>query len=341
MSYPAIEENISLKPYNTFGIDAKAKYFVRLSAEEHLSWLTEQEIFKNNQILWLGGGSNMLLTQDFDGTVVKIEFKGITISESKNGYSLVTAKAGENWHQFVQYCIKHNLGGLENLSLIPGNVGTAPIQNIGAYGVEIKDRFHHLKAFDLETKSFVEFDAETCDFGYRDSIFKRAGKGRYIVTEVTFRLTSGEHQLNTSYGAITTEMEAQQLPETIEGISKAVVAIRQSKLPDPKEIGNSGSFFKNPVVPKSQAQTLKSKFPELVSYDVGLDQVKLAAGWLIEQSGMKGFRDGDAGVHKRQALVLVNYGRASGSEIVKMAELVQEKVLEKFGVKLEAEVNII
>ena len=336
-----IEEHISLKPYNTFGLNAKARYFTRLTAEEQLPELIQTEVFKSNKVLWLGGGSNMLLTQDFNGLVVKLDLKGINIQPAEEGFAIITSYAGENWHDFVQYCIAQNLGGLENLSLIPGNVGTTPVQNIGAYGVEIKDHFYQLKAFDVETNRFVSFNAKACNFGYRDSVFKHEGKGRFIVTQVSFKLTTTNHKLNTSYGAITAEMEKQGLPLTIEGVSKAVIAIRQSKLPHPKEIGNSGSFFKNPVVSAEKADALKQEFPELVSYEVGYGQVKLAAGWLIEQSGMKGYRNGDAGVHTRQALVLVNYGEAQGQDLVKMAELVQQKVYNKFGVNLEAEVNII
>lgn len=268
--------------------------------------------------------------------------KGISIADSDNEYTLVKAGAGEVWHEFVLHCIDHNLGGIENLSLIPGSVGASPMQNIGAYGVEIKDVFVELEALNIETKQVEVFKHEDCQFGYRESVFKRALKGKYIILNVTYRLTNKGHQLKTSYGAIQGELEARKIDSpTIKDISDVVIAIRQSKLPDPKEIGNAGSFFKNPVVEREVLNQILEEYPDAPNYPAPNGQVKLAAGWLIDQAGWKGKTFNQYGVHKKQALVLVNYENASGNDIFQLSEEILRDILNKFGVKLEREVNII
>ena len=331
-----IQQNISLKKYNTFGIDAIAKQFITANSIKEL-----QEIITNkNDIFLLGGGSNMLLTSNISKLVVHLNLKGIIVNDTAKNEVFVTAEAGENWHDFVIWCISQNYGGLENLSLIPGNVGASPIQNIGAYGVEIKDTFHQLEAIEIETGKIKTFDKEACNFGYRNSVFKNELKGKYIIVNVTFKLTKNKHQLNISYGAIKNYLNDIEHP-TLKEISDAVISIRQSKLPDPKEIGNSGSFFKNPVISKMDFDKLQKKYPEIPSYFVSESEIKIPAGWLIEQCGFKGKRFGEAGVHKNQALVLINYGNATGKEIFKLAQKIQETVKKTFNIDLEIEVNII
>lgn len=335
------QRDISLKPYNTFGLDEKASYFVRIQREAQLEELVNHPIYREHDKLWLGGGSNMLLSKTFEGLVVKLEFKGHSLEVLSDDEALVWAAGGENWHELVQWTIANGLGGLENLSLIPGNAGTAPIQNIGAYGVELKDHFESLRAFDLQEKKWCSFNREACQFAYRQSIFKSLLKGRYVISGIRLKLSRRHHQLRTDYGAIGAKLEEMGLQPSIESISRAVIAIRQSKLPDPAEIGNSGSFFKNPIVSNKDHQRLLKDYPDLVAYPLGDDQVKLAAGWLIERAGWKGYRKGDAGVHNKQALVLVNYGKAKGSEITALAKAIQDSVYRTFAVALEAEVNII
>ena len=333
-----IKKNISLKPYNTFGIDVTAKEFIEVDTLDDLKDVTKQY----NNFFVLGGGSNLLLTKDLKIPVVKINLKGITIISENDDVVLIKANAGENWHHFVLWCLNHNYGGLENLSLIPGNVGTAPMQNIGAYGVEIKDTLFQLEAFEINTGFIKKFSNSNCNFGYRNSIFKNKKKGKYIITSVIFKLTKKEHTINTSYGAIKSELDKKNIKTpTIKDVSDAVIAIRQSKLPDPKEIGNSGSFFKNPVISIKQFNELKKQYPEIPSYPVSYNEVKVPAGWLVEQCGFKGKRFGDAGIHKKQALVLVNYGNATGKEIFELAKKIQQTVFDNFGVKIELEVNII
>ena len=335
-----IRQNISLKPYNTFGIDASAKYFVSVSSIDELKKVLELKEYPNKFIL--GGGSNMLLTSDIDALVIHVNLKGIEIISENNGTVIVKANAGENWHEFVLWCLKHDFGGIENLSLIPGNVGSAPIQNIGAYGVELKDVFLSCEAIDLKSCSLKTFSKEDCKFGYRESIFKHEAKGQYIITSVTLQLTSNCHKLYTSYGAITSQLQEMNIVNpTIQDISKAVIAIRQSKLPDPKKIGNSGSFFKNPVISIQQFDDLKAIFPEIPSYVVSEKEIKVPAGWLIEKAGFKGKTFGNYGVHKKQALVLVNYGNAKGKDILKLARLIQKTVNRIFNIEIETEVNII
>lgn len=334
-----IQKHVSLKPYNTFGIDVKAESFALVQTLDDLI-----SVLKTNpsKLLILGGGSNVLLTKNFEGLVLHIGLKGIEVLTKKNNTTLVKVEAGENWHYFVLWCLEHHLGGLENLSLIPGNVGAAPIQNIGAYGVELKDTFVSCEALNLKTLESETFSNSDCNFGYRNSIFKSKYKGQYIITSVTFELTHSAHELKTSYGAISTELESMNIENpTIQDISKAVIAIRQSKLPDPKKLGNSGSFFKNPVVSKTQFETLQKEFPQMPSYPVSENEVKIPAGWLIEMAGFKGKTFGNYGVHKHQALVLVNYGGASGLDILKLAQLVQKTIQTIFDIHLDAEVNIL
>jgi UDP-N-acetylmuramate dehydrogenase len=338
---PSIEERVALLNYNTFGLAAEARYFFRLQKLEDLIWLAKQEEYKTLPILWLGGGSNILLTQDFDGLVIKVDLLGISLEVISEDESLFSAFSGENWHEFVVASLDNNLGGLENLSLIPGNVGTAPIQNIGAYGVEVKDHLESIEAVDLKDNSLKIFSAEECKFAYRDSIFKSAAKGRFLIVKVTFRLRQRNHKLRMDYGAIKAELNQRELEPNIHNISQAIIAIRSSKLPNPAEIGNSGSFFKNPVVSQEQYLELKAKFPEIVAYPATNQQMKLAAGWLIEKAGWKGFRRGDAGVHNKQALVLVNYGSAKGAEIKFLAEEILHSIYSTFAVQLEMEVNLI
>jgi UDP-N-acetylmuramate dehydrogenase len=335
-----ITHNISLKPYNTFGIDAKAKHFVSVSSIDELKKVLELPEYPEKLIL--GGGSNMLLTKNQDLLVVHITIKGISIVSEDNDSVLVKANAGENWHEFVLYCIDKDFGGIENLSLIPGNVGSAPIQNIGAYGVELKDTFFSCEAMSLETKKIETFTKEDCHFDYRNSIFKQEAKGKYIITSVTFKLSKHNHQLHINYGTISSQLEAMNISNpTIQDISKAVIDIRTQKLPNPKEIGNSGSFFKNPVITKSHYQALLENFNDMPSYAVSDNEVKVPAGWLIEKAGFKGKRFGDYGVHKHQALVLVNYGNAKGEDILKLAELIQKTIKRLFDISIEAEVNIL
>ena len=331
-----IQQNISLKQYNTFGINAIAKRFVSVNSLKELTAIIALE----KDVFLLGGGSNMLLTSDIEKLVLHLNLKGIIVNDTEKDSVFVTAETGEDWHQFVLWCISQNYGGLENLSLIPGNVGTSPIQNIGAYGVEIKDTFQQLEAIEVATGNVKTFSKEECNFGYRNSIFKNELKGKYIIVSVTFKLTKNNHILNTSYGAINTFLEGVKNP-TIKTISDAVISIRQSKLPDPKEIGNSGSFFKNPIISKGEFIILKEKHPEIPHYIISENCIKIPAGWLIEQSGFKGKRYGDAGVHHKQALVLVNYNNATGKEIIELAKKIQKKIKSMFNINLDIEVNII
>lgn len=333
-----IQTNFSLKNYNTFGIAAKAKSFVEVQNTTELAAILKE----NQDIFILGGGSNMLLTQNIEKLVVHVNLKGISLIQEDENNVWVTANAGENWHEFVMWCLEHNFGGIENLSLIPGNVGTTPIQNIGAYGVEIKDTMAYCEAMEITTQQIKQFSNQECQFAYRESVFKNELKNQYIITSVTFKLTKSKHQKNTSYGAIEAELAHKNIQNpTIKDISNAVIAIRQSKLPDPKELGNSGSFFKNPIIAKSLYEKASQQFPEMPHYTVSETEVKVPAGWLIEQAGFKGKRFGDAGIHKNQALVLVNYGNATGAEILAVSKNIQATILAKFGIAIEAEVNII
>jgi len=332
-----IQHNISLKPYHTFGIDVSAKQFAPFTSAADMQALLHQN---QEQLLILGGGSNILFTKNFDGLVLRNELKGIELVKEDADDYYVKAAAGEVWHSFVQYCIQHNYAGIENLSLIPGNVGASPMQNIGAYGVEIKDVFHELEAYHIKDRQFRTFSLEECQFGYRESVFKRAYKDQYIITSVTYRLRK-QPLFNTSYGAIEQELEKMQVTSlSIKAISEAVIRIRTSKLPDPKEIGNAGSFFKNPTIPTAQYEALKQQHPAIPGYPAANDQTKVAAGWLIEQCGWKGYRKGDAGCHAKQALVLVNYGHATGAEIFDLSTAIVDSIRQQFNITLEREVNI-
>jgi UDP-N-acetylmuramate dehydrogenase len=336
-----ILENVSLKHLNTFGIEAHAKFFVEINSINDLQELIHNKIFRDSEKLIVGGGSNMLFTKNFEGMVLKNNLKGIKVVKEENDFVEVQSAAGEVWHDFVMWCIDKNYGGLENLSLIPGCVGASPMQNIGAYGVEIKDVFSELEAFDIITGQKQIFNKAQCKFGYRESVFKHELKNKFIITAVTFRL-SKKPKINTSYGAIEAELQNMKVKDPgIKDVSQAVINIRSSKLPDPKVIGNAGSFFKNPEVDKTVYQNLKVRFSGLVAYEMESGKYKLAAGWLIEKSGLKGFMSGNAAVHDKQALVLVNKGSATGKEIYALSEHVLQTVFSKFGVKLEREVNII
>ncbi|CAM1341179.1 UDP-N-acetylmuramate dehydrogenase [Tenacibaculum aestuarii] len=333
-----IQKNIPLKEYNTFGINVNAKRFVSVTSVYQLQQLLKEE----KDIFLISGGSNMLLTKDIDTLVVHIDIKGISIDRENHNDIYITANAGESWHEFVLWCVSQGYGGLENLSLIPGNVGTCPIQNIGAYGVEVKDTISKVEAIEIETGKLVSFSAEECQFGYRNSIFKNEAKGKYVLTSVSFQLTKNNHNLNTSYGAIESELSSKDITNpTIKDVSDAVIAIRQSKLPDPKKIGNSGSFFKNPVISKEHFEKLQTAFPNIPSYVISDTEIKVPAGWLIEQIGFKGKRFGDYGVHEKQALVLVNYGGATGKKIYELAQKIQHTIKKTFDIDLEIEVNII
>lgn len=336
-----ISENVLLQPFNTFGIQANARYFASFSSAEELTQILSNPALKGLPHMILGGGSNMLFTKDFDGILLKNEIKGIEVIGEDDAYVYVKAGAGESWHGFVMDCISHDRAGLENLSLIPGNVGASPMQNIGAYGVEIKDSFYELEALHLEDFQVQTFNNADCEFGYRESVFKRKYKGQFAIISVTFRLNKNPHY-NIKYGAIEEELKRMEVTElSIQAISQAVINIRSSKLPNPKEIGNAGSFFKNPTIDALTYERLKAEFPHIVAYPVDGGHYKLAAGWMIEQCGWKGFRQGDAGVHAKQALVLVNYGKASGADIYNLSQQVLDSVHQKFGVDLEREVNII
>ncbi|MFD2999422.1 UDP-N-acetylmuramate dehydrogenase [Pontibacter toksunensis] len=336
-----LQSDFPLKQYNTFGIDARAKLFARFESVEELQALLKMPEIQKEEKLVLGGGSNLLFTKDFDGVVLQNGIKGIKVLREDETHVYVEAGGGEIWHTFVLYALQQNYGGVENLSLIPGTVGAAPLQNIGAYGVELKDTFHELEAVHLQTGEVQIFDNATCKFGYRESIFKNDLKGQYVVTSVVFRLNK-KHTLNTSYGAITTTLEEMQVQQpSIQDISAAVCHIRQSKLPDPSQIGNAGSFFKNPEIPLEQYQQLKEQYPAIPSYPVSETTVKVPAGWLIEQCGWKGKVLGNYGVHKNQALVLVNYGGAKGEQVRQLAYDIITSVEQKFGIQLHPEVNIL
>mgnify|MGYP006071307325 FL=1 len=315
-----------------------AKEFASIESKQDLA-----KILKTNlsNLLVLGGGSNMLLTKDVDALVLHINIKGIEVVSVYENNVRVRVAAGENWHEFVSWCLDKNYGGVENLSLIPGNVGTAPIQNIGAYGVELKDTFISCEAMNIQTQELRTFTKEECDFGYRNSIFKEELKGQYIITSVIFELTSLQHTIKTNYGAIKSELKNDGIENpTIQDISKAVISIRNSKLPNPKVLGNSGSFFKNPVISCSEFELLKIQFPKIPYYKVSETNVKIPAGWLIETAGFKGKTFGNYGVHNKQALVLVNYGNASGKDILELSKKIQEAILIVFDIVLESEVNI-
>lgn len=337
-----MKKGFSLRGYNTFGIEVCAKYFAKFNSVEELQELNEQQTTNNKQqTLILGGGSNILFTGNYDGLVLKNEMKGLEVVKEDEENIYIRAGAGENWHQFVMYCVDNNYGGVENLSLIPGNVGASPMQNIGAYGVEIKEVFHELEALHLEEKSVVKFSLPGCEFGYRESVFKKKFKDQFVILNVTYRL-SKIPKFNTSYHALQEELEKMKISElTVKAISQAVINIRKSKLPDPAKIGNAGSFFKNPEISKKQVEDLQMIYPQIPFYQMTDVVYKIPAAWLIEQCGWKGYRKGDAGCHEMQPLVLVNYSHASGKEIYELSEAIKISVKEKFNIELTREVNII
>lgn len=333
-----IEKNIPLQAFNTFGFNETAEEFARFNSSEELTELLQHN--KNKPLFILGGGSNILLTKKVEGLVLKNDIKGIKIIEENDDFVIVESGAGEIWHNFVVHCIKQNWSGLENLSLIPGSVGASPMQNIGAYGVEIKDVFAYLLAYNIASEEIEKFDAEQCKFGYRESIFKQSLKGKYVICYVAFKL-SKQAIKNTTYGAIEDELNKMGISDpSIQDISKAVIAIRQSKLPDPALIGNAGSFFKNPIVPETIVDTLKEIYPDIPNYPNVTGMRKLAAGWLIEKAGWKGKSYGNYGVHKNQALVLVNYGGSTGKEVFDLSSEIIRDIKTKFNIELEREVNI-
>ena len=338
-----IQENVDLALLNTFGIQATARYFTSIQHSDQLKALLELNILTSHPKLVLGGGSNVLFTKNiFEGIVIKNEIKGIEKVRQDEDHVWLKVGAGEAWHDFVLHCVEQNFGGVENLSLIPGSVGAAPMQNIGAYGVEVKDVIESVGIFDFTTDTFSEIKKDDCHFGYRESMFKHEGRNRYFITYVTFKLSSRNHKYNTEYGAIKdilTKMNINEL--SLKAVSDAVIAIRQSKLPDPTRIGNAGSFFKNPTIPLLQYQKLKEVREAIPMYPADTTHVKVPAGWLIEQCGWKGKRLHNIGVHAHQALVLVNYGGGDGHEIFELATSIQQSVQEKFGIHLQMEVNII
>jgi UDP-N-acetylmuramate dehydrogenase len=336
-----IRENYSLKSLNTFGIKVDAKYFTEVASLQDIIDINHFISEKQVPYLALGGGSNILFTKDFEGLIIKIDLKGIELVNEDSVHYYVKAMAGENWDDFVKYCVERNFAGLENLSLIPGNVGASPIQNIGAYGVEMKDVFHELEIYNLHTGNLTVMKANECRFEYRNSIFKNELRGKAFILSVTFRLYRAP-VFRTEYGAIKDELNKMGVKElSIQNIRNAVINIRRSKLPDPSEIGNAGSFFKNPTVSAKVHYELKNQFPQIVSFPQPGGTCKLAAGWLIEQCGWKGKRFGDAGVHQKQALVIVNYGNAIGKEILELAAEIKKSVSDRFGVEIEMEVNIV
>ncbi len=334
-----IRKEYSLKKHNTFGIDVTAKEFIIFESEEDVTnWLKDSNPALDN-ILILGGGSNFLFTKDLDRTILFPAIKGIEVTKETDEHVYIQVGAGEIWDDLVDYCVQKNWGGIENLSLIPGTVGAAPVQNIGAYGIEVKDVFHELEAVELSTAQKSTFSKSDCGLSYRNSFFKLQGHRRFIVTKVTLRLNK-QPQANLSYRSLNQFFEGKETP-TIQEVRQAIIDIRNSKLPEPTIVGNAGSFFKNPIVDQRTLNSLLKKHPDIVHYPLSTGEVKLAAGWLIEKVGLKGFRIGDAGVYDKQALVLVNYGNAQGHEILDVAWRIRSTVLKEFGVFLEPEVNII
>ncbi|TAE51139.1 MAG: UDP-N-acetylmuramate dehydrogenase [Bacteroidetes bacterium] len=336
---PRLQENVSLLPYNTFGIEASTRWWMEVTSEAEAVEFVVDNLHARRPVLPLGGGSNLLFTRDFEGLVLKMGIMGREIVSEDAHEVIVKAGAGENWHELVRWTIGHGWGGIENLSLIPGTLGAAPIQNIGAYGIELKDVFHSLEAIHLETGQIHHFGAADCRFGYRDSVFKRELKGKYLISQVSLRL-SKQPVLHTDYGDIRQELERLGGVPDVKKVSEAVCTIRRSKLPDPREVGNAGSFFKNPVISQAHFDELKGQYPDMPAF-VQADGVKVPAAWLIQTCGWKGRRMGNYGVHDRQALVLVNYGGAQGADIYELSSQILASVQQQFGIALEREVNII
>ena len=334
-------ENYPLIKLNTFGIDVKAKYFTSINTVNELIEIKKSEKFKDHELLILGGGSNILFTKDFNGLVILNNIKGKEIVDQNDDSIILKIGAGENWHELVMYCVDNGWGGIENLSLIPGNTGTAPMQNIGAYGVEIKETFVELEALEISSGKIVKFSNSECEFGYRESVFKNKMKNKYIILNITLELNKNPI-LNINYGDIKAILETKKIETPkIKDVSNAIISIRQRKLPDPKKIGNSGSFFKNPIIDINLLKLIEEKYPNVVSYKINENEFKIAAGWIIEKAGWKGKKFNNFGVHENQALVLVNYGLANGKEIFNLSEKIILDIKEKFGITLEREVNII
>ena len=336
-----IYEDFTLLNYNTFGVESNSKYYIDISSEEALRNVSKLNHFKKNPVLILGGGSNILFTKNFDGLVISNNIRGREIIFQNSDYVYLKVGAGENWHDLVMYCVDKGWGGIENLSLIPGNTGTAPMQNIGAYGVEIKETFLELEAFEIKTGKTIKFLKSDCNFGYRESIFKNEKKNQYVILNITLKLNK-KPEINISYGDVIKILEDNNIKNpTIKDVSNAIISIRKLKLPDPNKIGNCGSFFKNPIIEKNQLKIIQKKYPNIVYYKINESKVKIAAGWLIEKAGWKGKTFNNYGVHKNQALVLVNYGNAKGSEIYELSEKIIVDIYQKFQISLEREVNII
>lgn len=334
-------ENYPLIKLNTFGIDVKAKYFTSINTVNELIEIKKSEKFKDHELLILGGGSNILFTKDFNGLVILNNIKGKEIVDQNDDSIILKIGAGENWHELVMYCVDNGWGGIENLSLIPGNTGTAPMQNIGAYGVEIKETFVELEALEISSGKIVKFSNSECEFGYRESVFKNKMKNKYIILNITLELNKNPI-LNINYGDVKAILETKKIETpTIKDVSNAIISIRQRKLPDPKKIGNSGSFFKNPIIDINLLKLIEGTYPNVVSYKINENEFKIAAGWMIEKAGWKGKKFNNFGVHENQALVLVNYGLANGKEIFNLSEKIILDIKEKFGITLEREVNII
>jgi len=335
------KQNVSLKPFNTFGIDITSRYFAEINVEDDYQKLLSSPLLKENRLLIIGEGSNILFSNDFEGLVVKINTKGIEILAEDADEVTIKVQAGENWNDFVKFCISKKYTGIENLSMIPGNVGGSPVQNIGAYGVEVKDAIQEVEVLEIETGEKTIFSNAECKFGYRNSIFKNELKNKFIITSVTFKL-SKKACFSVSYGSIAKELRAMCLRKvTLESVGEAVCNLRTQKLPDPKDLGNGGSFFKNPIVSAEKYGKLKSLFPNIIAYEVPGIGYKLAAGWMIEQCQWKGKRLGNVGVYDKQALIIVNYGEAKGTEVLEFAEKIRESVQQKFDIKLDFEINVI
>jgi UDP-N-acetylmuramate dehydrogenase len=334
-----IKRDFSLKHYNTFGLDYKAEFFISLSSENEAIKLFQEEISLKKPVMLLGKGSNILFTDNYNGTIIHPDTGGIKIEEKSPDHVIVSAGAGVDWDSFAEWTVDHGFGGIENLSLIPGTVGAAPVQNIGAYGVEVKDTIEKVRTVAIKNGSIREFNREECNFGYRSSIFKTDFKGKYLISRVFFKLST-KPSLNLIYGSLSNET-AELGGASLKNVREAVIKIRRSKLPDPELIGNAGSFFKNPVVDISTAEMLRKRYPQIPCYDDSSGGIKLAAGWMIEQCGWKGKRSGNAGVHDKQALIIVNYGKASGREILNLSEEIRKSVWYRFEVELEREVEVI
>ncbi len=337
-----LQENVNLLPFNTFHIDVNARYFVSAKSVDDVTSLLDEDIFRQNRRIFLGGGSNILFTKDFDGLVIRNELRGIEVIDEDTESVVLRVQSGENWHAFVMYCVERDFGGVENLSLIPGTVGAAPMQNIGAYGVEVRDVIVEVEAVELSTSKVITFPNTACKFGYRESYFKHEGKDRFFISSVTLRLTKKHHRYNTTYGALEDTLRQFHGGErSIKTISDSVIHIRRSKLPDPAVVGNAGSFFKNPSIAESEFEELKKNYPGIPGYTETSGLVKVPAGWMIEQCGWKGKRFSSIGVHPNQALVLVNYGGGTGGEVENLARKIQSSVKEKFNITLHPEVNIV